>query len=356
MQLAIHGVRDLTDEQAAFIAQLGFTHVNLNQYWQTLPGDAFAYDDLCRLRDKVNNYGFEIAALENIPVRFYDKIMLGLPGRDEQLQNVRQTLRNIGRAGIPVFGFNFMPTAVWRTNQPLDGNGVAPGGVDYRRMTPELTDHQYTLPPVARGGAQVSTFDYAMVKDTPAIFGRQIGEEEMWENFAWFIRGIMPVAEEVGLKIAMHPDDPVVPALGGVARPFRSFEAFERAVEIADSPLFGLILCLGNWALMGEGAIAKALDRFGPEGRLHYVHFQAVRGTAERFQETFFDESPLFADVLHALVKLDYQGVLVPAHAPLMGASHGPFEDPWRQDRQGLCHAVGYLQGLIRGIQSGVPS
>lgn len=350
MDLAIHGVRDITDEQAAFIAQLGITRVNLNQYWQTLPGDGvFAYDDLCRLRDRVNGYGFEIGALENIPVGFYDKIMLGLPGREEQLDKVRETVRNIGRAGIPVFGFNFMPTAVWRTNQPLD---LDAGDLDYRRMTPQLADDQYEIPRVARGWAAVSTFDYELVKDTPLIFGREIGEEEMWENFTYFVRGIMPVAEEVGLRIGLHPDDPVIPSLGGVARPFRSFDAFERAVEIADSPLFGLTFCLGNWALMGEGAIGRAIERFGPEDRLHYVHFQAVRGTAERFQETFFDESDVFEGVLKALMKLDYKGVLVPAHAPLMGEGHGPFEDPWKQDRQGLCHAVGYLQGLIRGLEA----
>jgi mannonate dehydratase len=351
MRLAIHGVRELTDEQAAFVTQLGIGHVNLNQYWPSVEGDVLTLADLRRLRGRVTARGLEVGALENIPVRFYDRIMLGLPGREEQLARVLETVRNIARAGIPVFGFNFMPSAVWRTNQPLDAAPSAP--VDPRRATPELAEDQYGLPPVGRGGAGVSTFDYGLVREAPPVFGREIGEEEMWENFTWFIRALMPVAEAEGLRVALHPDDPVIPTLGGVARPFRSFEAFERAVEIAGSPLFGLTFCLGNWALMGEGAIGRAIERFGPEGRLHYLHFQAVRGTAERFEETFFDESPVFEPVLEALMDMRYDGLLVPAHAPLMGPGSGPFEDPWAQDRQGLCHAVGFLQGLIRGLERG---
>jgi mannonate dehydratase len=102
MRIAIQGVREFTDDQAAFVAQLGITHINLNQYWQTVPGDGvFAFDDLRRPRDRVHACGCDIGALENIPTRFYDKVMLGLPGREEQLANVRETFRNIGRAGIP---------------------------------------------------------------------------------------------------------------------------------------------------------------------------------------------------------------------------------------------------------------
>jgi mannonate dehydratase len=160
----------------------------------------------------------------------------------------------------------------------------------------------------------------------------------------------MPVAEDVGLKIAMHPDDPIVPSLGGIARPFRSLAAFERAREIAGSPLFGVTFCLGNWALMGADEMAAGLESFGKSDQLHYVHFQAVRGVPERFEEIFFDQSEVFPSVIETLHRMNYDGVLVPAHPPSMGSDQGHWEDPWKRDLLGLTHSVGYLQGLVRGL------
>lgn len=349
MRIAIHGIRELSTEQARYIKQIGVADVNLNQYWPTLPGDYFTYDDLCRYREKVEEHGFRVSALENIPIRFYDKIMLGLPGREEQMANLKKTIHNVGRAGIPLFGFHFMPTAVWRTNQELNGNVDA--GLSSYDASPVLGEKQPELVRIERGGAAVSTFDYALVKDAPPVYGKIIGEEEMWSNFTYFIRNIMPVAEDVGLKVAIHPDDPPVPSLAGIARPFRNFDAFERAVEIADSPLFGLTFCLGNWTLMGLDQMKKGLRHFGGNNRIHYVHFQAVQGTPERFKETFFDQSQAnFLEVLQILKELDFKGVLVPAHPPVMSHSAGEWEDPWQQDLLGMTLSVGYLQGLLRAV------
>ncbi|MGV3650026.1 MAG: mannonate dehydratase [Devosia sp.] len=355
MRLALHGVRDLSDEQARYVRQLGITDVNLNQHWQSIPGDVLGYDDLCRLKQKIERHGLSVPVLENVPLSFYDKIMLGKPGREAQMERLQQTIRNIGRAGIPIFGFHFMPTGVWRTNRPLRGPNDPPDTepFDYRRAAPDFGVPQYETPRVARGGAAVSTFDYGLVADVPPILGRVVSEEELWENFTWFIRHVMPVAEEVGLKISMHPDDPVVPMLAGMAHPFRSFEAFRRATEIANSPLFGVTFCLGNWTLMGMDEVRKGLDWFGPRGLIHYLHFQAVRGTPQRFEETFFDESEVFYEVLKTLKALKFDGVLVPAHAPVMGRSRGPFEDPWAQDLQGLTHGIGFLQGLLHALERG---
>lgn len=352
MRLALHGVRDMTEEQARYVRQLGISDVNLNQHWQSIPGDVLGYDDLCRLKEKIEGFGFNIPVLENVPLAFYDKIMLGLPGRDAQMARLQETIANIGRAGIPIFGFHFMPTGVWRTNRRLRGPGDPPDTepFDYRRAAPDFGEPQYETPRVARGGAAVSTFEYSLVADVPPILGRVVEEEELWDNFTFFIRGIMPVAEEVGLKISMHPDDPVVPMLAGMAHPFRSFEAFKRATEIAASPNFGVTFCLGNWTLMGMDDVRAGLDWFGDRGLIHYLHFQAVRGVPERFEETFFDESEVFYEVLKKLKSIDYQGVLVPAHAPVMGRSQGPFEDPWAQDLQGLTHGIGFLQGLLHAV------
>ncbi len=346
MRLAMHGVRQITDDQARYFRQLGVHDVNLNQYWASFPGDHLTEEGLLSLKQRVEDHGFNVPVLENIPLSHIDKIILGQPGRDAQIENLRKTMHAIGRSGIPIFGFNFMPSGVWRTNVPLDAPHKP---FDYRRASPEFGEQN--LPPrIARGGAAVSTFDAELVKEAPLIFGRVYAEEEIWQGFTDFIRTVMPIAEEYGLKVSIHPDDPLMPSLGGVARPFRQLSAFQRAVEIADSDLFGVTFCLGNWTLMGLDEMRKGLRLFGESGRIHYLHFQAVRGTRERFEETFFDESDIFPEVIRSLKELRYDGVLVPAHAPVMGRTHGPFEDPWQQDHEGLTHAVGYMQGLLRGI------
>ena len=137
-------------------------------------------------------------ALENVPVSFYDKAMLGLPGRDEQIAHMQSTIRNMGRAGIPILGYHWMPNGVWRTQEPA------------------------TL----RGGARGTRFDLAEHDPDELTHGREFTSDEMWANYEYYLERILPVAEESNVKLALHPDDPPVETLGGVARIFRNFDGF----------------------------------------------------------------------------------------------------------------------------------
>jgi D-mannonate dehydratase len=142
MRVAAGQFSDLTDEIITFTKQVGLKDVQLNMYGNAppLPGkERWEYMDLLRLRTRCEDAGLRLNAIENTPPEFYDKAMLGLPGRDEQIENMRYTIRNIGRAGIPIFGYHFMPSRVWRTSN--------------------------TTP--ARGGAQVTAFDMELVKQAP---------------------------------------------------------------------------------------------------------------------------------------------------------------------------------------------
>ena len=150
------------------------------------------YLDLLELRTRCENYGLRLEAIENVPVDFYDKAMLGLPGRDEQIENYQTVIRHLGAAGIPILGYHWMPNLVWRTSFSTPG----------------------------RGGAECTAFDMALVEQAPLTHGRVFDTDEMWANYAYFIQAVMPVAEEVDVTLALHPDDPPVPMLGGVARLF----------------------------------------------------------------------------------------------------------------------------------------
>ena len=197
MRLGLGQFSELSEERLKFIKQLGVEDVLLNT--PQLPGtERWEYKDILQLRTEVEAVGLRLAALENVPVPFYDKAMLGLPGRDEQIENMATTIRNIGKAGVEIFGYHWMPSGVWRTSRTTPG----------------------------RGGAEVTSFDMDEVKDAPLSHGRVFTEAEMWDNYEYYMNAILPVAEEAGVKLALHPDDPPVEILAGVPRLFRNFEGF----------------------------------------------------------------------------------------------------------------------------------
>lgn len=314
MRIAIGQFNQLSDERLRFAKQIGASGVLLNT--PVLPGEKrWEFMDLLRLRTHVEDYGLRLEAIENTPVSFYDRAMLGLPGRDEQIENYQATIRNMGRAGIPILGYHWMPNRVWRTSTTTPG----------------------------RGGAQVTSFDMDLVKDAPLTHGRVFTEEEMWKNYEYFMKAVLPVAEEAGVKMALHPDDPPVASLGGVARLFRDFEGFKRGVEIAPSPNSGLDFCMGCWSEMGPGVI-EAIRFFGERGKIFYVHFRDVQGTVPRFQECFLGEGNV--DVVEAMLtfkKVGFRGFMIDDHVPRMVD-----DTPW--GHRGRALATGYMMALLEAV------
>jgi mannonate dehydratase len=343
MRIALGQFNELTDEKLLFAAQLGVTGVQLNT--PLLPGEhRWEEADLRALVERCAAYGLALEAIENVPIHFYDKAMLGLPGRDEQIEHYRATIRNLGRAGIPILGYHFMPNSVWRTSRTTPG----------------------------RGGAHVTSFDLALVggsaseqrafvakrdergdalwvvDERDGTDGQVVDEARMWANYEYFMRAVIPVAEEAGVKLALHPDDPPVPMLGGVARLFRNVEGFERAMAISPSDAWGLDLCLGCCSEMPGGAanVTAMIERFGPLGKILYVHFRDVQGTVPAFQECFLGEGNYDpATVLLALHRVGFDGFLLDDHVPAVVD-----DTPWCH--RGRAHAIGYMQGLLNMMRA----
>jgi mannonate dehydratase len=341
MRVAIGQFNELTDEKLRFAAQLGVTGVQMNT--PKLPGEhRWEEADLRQLVEKCRSYGLTLEAIENVPIHFYDKAMLGLPGRDEQIEHYQATIRNIGRAGIPILGYHWMPNSVWRTSVTAPGRGGA-------RVT------AFDMAAVEQAGAQalrtfVAKTDERMAALAVAERGEEIiSEEQMWANYEYFMRAVLTVAEEAGVKLALHPDDPPVPSLGGVARIFRNVEGFKRAEEIAGaSPAWGLDLCLGCCSEMPGGAtnVMAMIEHFGPRGRILYVHFRDVQGTVPSFKECFIGEGNYDpAQVMLALRRNGFRGFLLDDHVP-----HLDDDTPW--GHRGRAHAIGYIQGLLRMMEA----
>src|SRR6476661_6909299 len=137
----------------------------------------------------------------------------------------------------------------------------------------------------SRGGSVVTSFDYAQVQDLPDTELGPITEEELWENLAYFLRRVVPVAEKANVKLAMHPDDPPLSPIRGVGRIMRSIDNFQRLLDMAPSPMNGITLCQGNFTLMTKD-LPSAIRSYGRQGKIFFIHFRDVRGTPEKFDET----------------------------------------------------------------------
>lgn len=337
MRVALGQLPDATPELLAFARQLGLSGVQLNT--PRLPGEAaWAYDDLLALRRRCEDAGLRLEAIENVPNRFYERAMLGLPGRDEEIEGFQETIRNVGRAGIPILGYHFMPASVWRTSVEAPGRGGA-------QVT--AYDHAVATDPARAGEVFIARRDQQredpFVRAAQFSLGVELDDVAMWANYAYFMAAIVPVAEEAGIRLALHPDDPPVQSLGGVARLFRSVASLERAMSIVPSPASALDLCLGTVSEMGgESAVLEAIERFGPRDWIAYVHLRDVQGTVPRFAECFLGEGnydPL--RVLRALAEVGFDGFILDDHVPRM-------VDDSDYMHRGRAHAIGYIQGLLR--------
>jgi mannonate dehydratase len=183
------------------------------------------------------------------------------------------------------------------------------------------------------------------------LFGKDgavITENQMWSNYEYFIKAVLPVAEEEGIRLALHPDDPPVPMLGGVARLFWRPEGFKKAYEIAGrSQAWALDLCLGCCSEMegGKANVTEMIEYFAPKGVIAYIHFRDVQGSVPDFTECFIGDGNYDpAEIIILLARTGFDGFLLDDHVPKMDG-----DSDW--NHRGRAHAIGYMQGLIRMLE-----
>lgn len=248
-----------------------------------------------------------------------DRIKLGKPGRDDDIENYCKMIKNCGELGVSMICYNFMPTGWYRT-------------------CTEISE---------RGGALTSGFDYQVAKREPAKFDREYSAEQILDNYTYFIKAIMPVAEKAGVKMALHPDDPPVPMLHGVARIFINAEAFRKALDIVPSPSNGIAFCQATFKAMGED-IKKLVYEFGKKKKIFFVHLRDIKGSAENFRETFHDNGPSnMAEMLHLYHEVGFDGPIRPDHTPTMA---GESNESAGYEMLGRLFAIGYMKGIMEAL------
>jgi mannonate dehydratase len=193
----------------------------------------------------------------------------------------------------------------------------------------------------ARGGALVTGFRVADVADAPLTHAGVVEAEALWDAFEYFLKRVVPVAEEAGVRLALHPDDPPIPSLRGVARIMIDVDAFDRAMRVVESDANAICLCQGNFGLMTDD-LPGVIRHFGRDGHIAFGHFRDVSGVPTDFVETFHDQGPRDAPAaMRAWHEIGFDGLIRSDHVPTLAGDEG-HEPP---DLARL-HALGYLQGL----------
>ena len=322
VKIAMQAPPQPTEDDLRFIQQMGLEYVVL---WTG--GDKAGYEYYASRKALYEQHGLRVYGFGDVAVHNQDAIVLGLPDRDAKIEEYKQHLRNLGKAGIPYTTYAHMANGIWSSD-----------------------------PEPARGGAQARAFDQAkggqgrwdgVYYQPPLSHGRRYTEDEIWANFEYFIRQVAPVAEEAGVRIGIHPDDPPVPELGGVPRCiFSSFDGYRRALEIADSPNVGICLCVGCWleggSLMGKDVL-ETIRYFGERDKLFKVHFRNVNQPLPHFVETFLDGGYMdMYKVMKAVRAVNFNGVLIADHIPMMANDR----------RIGSAFSIGYMKALLERVNA----
>ena len=268
--------------------------------------------------DGFRSDGIIPVVIEPLPNGLYDTVKCGLPGRDEAMYKLKRIVALMGRFHIPTLCLNFMAHVGWyrsRQNYPL------------------------------RGGALGTAFD---IKDYVPADDFAITQEQIWANMESFFREIVPVAEKYQVRLALHPDDPPVPALGNVGRVLTSLQSIDRAVHLVDSPMLGVTLCQGCYSAMGED-VDLAIRHFAAQNKLFFVHFRDVRGTRECFHETFHDDGQTdMAQSVYTYLEVGFVGPARVDHVPTLAGEENVLPG---YAQMGRLYAIGYLRGLLEAAQ-----
>ena len=305
------------EEEIRFLEQLG---VHYAYTW--CDGLSDHYDDMARLRDQLATHGITLNNIGDYKICKSANIHLGTSERDRDIDHFIRMMNVINRIGIHVTTFTWEPDQVWTT----DGNYPT------------------------RGGARTRYVDIRELKKAPNTHGRVYEKDELWENFSYFMKAVIPEAEAMDIRLALHPNDPPTDRLGGIDCLIAGIDDYHKAFKIANSKALGMEFCCGCWLEGGKdkfGDIEQGLREFIRDERILITHFRNVHGMLPVFVETFLDDGD--AD-MYRLMKIlcdeGYNGTLVYDHTPrFTGCGEDNSGTPDRSRE--TAYAIGYIKAVM---------
>ena len=283
-------------------------------------GEVWSRESIAALKTEVEANGLIFDVVESVPV--HEDIKLGRPTRDRLIANYQENIRRLGEAGVKCICYNFMPVFDWTRTQldkPLaDGSTALVYYKDQLEKMDPLT-----------GELSLPGWDASYKKeDLRALFeayGR-LNEEDLWENLRYFLEAVIPVAEESGVNMAIHPDDPPW-NIFGLPRIMTCEANLDRLLKLVDSPANGLTLCTGSLGCAASNDIYRMIDKYAAQGRIHFMHVRNVK----ILPDGGFEESAHFSacgsldivrilDILH---RHRFNGYLRPDHGRMIWGETG---------------------------------
>ncbi len=294
---------------------------NASQIWSV--------EELSKIKQEINKHGMELEAIENFdPAHWYDVLLDG-PKKQEQIEGLKQLIRNVGAAGIPVFGYNFSLAGV---SSRVMGEFARGGAVSVAMEQEDDT-------PIPNGMVWNMVYD----QDAPPGVMPPATPEQLWSRVQFFLDELLPVAEEAGVRLAAHPDDPPLPFLRKTPRLVHQPELYQKLIDLNPSPANTLEFCLGSVAEMTGGDVYEATDKYSKQGRISYIHFRNVVGKVPNYKEVFIDEGDIdMLKILRILKANNFDGVLIPDHTPQMSC-----DAPWHS---GMAYAMGFMSAALKMI------
>lgn len=312
-----------SEDDMRFARQLGVEWV-----MTSLPAAQSTIDNYQALIRRFAAQGLKIYRLANDSCHNMEQVTLNLPGRDAKIEEYLAYIRLLGKVGIRYSTYAHMGNGIWSSPQ----RELTRGGADARALRLQTGEGRWA----------------GKTWQQPLSHGRRYTEDELWENYTFFIRKVVPVAEEAGVYIGIHPDDPTGFEMGGIPRCiFGNFAGYERALAIANSPNIGVCLCVGSWIESGERTgkhVVDAIRHFATQKKLFKVHFRNVSAPLpEGFIETFPDDGYVdMSRVMRALHESGYTGAVISDHLPNMVGGR----------RSAEAFALGYMRGLIQALSA----
>ncbi len=312
LKLAHRVSAKITDDDLFFMQQIGLRWARVEF------GEAdVTFDDIQATQQRYARYGIQIYSGVHFAYRTLD-VQLGRPGRDKYIEMYQNFLRNLGRLGIPVSDYDFHPANTYTTSM------VQRRGYTARQFS-------------------VSDFREKVEKQK---FEREYSAQDIWNYYTYFVKAVLPVAEEANVKLALHPDDPPLAKMNGVAKLFVNYDGYRRAEQIAgNSRHWGLTFCVGTWSEGGDQmgkSVVEMIRDFGGRGKICDVHFRNVSSPLPSFVETFPDDGYVdMYQVMKALREVRFNGAVVPDHVPELAGDRGI-------RRAGTAYCIACMRGLLR--------
>jgi mannonate dehydratase len=327
----------------AYIRQIPGMYGIVSAIYDVPVGEVWPVEKIRALKDTIEAHGLKLEVIESVPV--HEDIKLGKPSRDRLIDNYGQSLRNLAACGIEVVCYNFMPVFDW-TRTSLDmrlPDGSTTLAFDARQVDALDIGQGIALP------GWDTSYRPDELKALLAEYAA-LDESGLWANLAYFLRAVVPVAKEAGIKMAIHPDDPPRPIFG-LPRIVKNRDDLARLLAIVDDPANGLTLCSGSLGADARNDIPSLVREFGARGRIHFAHLRNVHtNAAGDFHETSHrsaDGSLDMAEIVKAYFEVGFDGYARPDHGRMIWGETG-------RAGYGLYdRALGavYLNGLWEGVQ-----